>query len=149
MGFIVKNSLVFEVILILGFAASIIFVQYWGVTASLGILAMLYFLVGLKEESESTSFLVIALIRVFGVSYAIAVVGILFQLIDLPGADSLLITGLSALVLSVFVSMFAVLSNNENSDYLKAKILRGMALAIFIALLLLFPGINIVSQSAT
>ena len=149
MNFLVKNSIVFEIILALGFIVSLILGQYWGVFASLILIAFLYFLLGYVEKSESGNLMIAILMKVFGIANAVTVVGILFQLIDLPGSYNLLVIGLTSLVIAVFASMIMILSNSENSTYLKAKVLRGMALAIFAALLLLFPGINIVEQTLT
>ena len=152
MNFVTKNSIVFEIIFGLGFIVALIVGQtwqYWGVLASLILLATLYFLSGLQETSESGNVMIIALVKIFGVANAVTVVGILFQLIDLPGHYSLLVVGLVTLIIAVFVSMIMILSNSENSAYLKSKVLRGMAIAIFAALMLLFPGINIVEKTLT
>ena len=152
MNFLSKNSIVFEIILGLGFIVSLFLGepwQYWGVLTSLLLLALVYFLLGLQGSSESGNVMILALTKIFGVANAVTVAGILFQLIDLPGHQTLLIVGLATLIIAVFASMIMILTNSENSTYLKARVLRGMAIAIFAALMLLFPGINIVEQTLT
>jgi hypothetical protein len=142
MTFFTKNSIYFEILMILGFLAAIILGHSWAIYLTLGLLAAIYFLVAVNLSKTTEGNFVFGIIRITGVSCAIAVCGILFRLVEWPGSDILLIIGMTALILSVFLAVISILKNSENAVFLRMPIIKAMIYVGLIAVLLLFPQIS-------
>ena len=132
-----------EILLAAAVITGIIMGMEWIISLSLILMALLYFLgMSIKPEDFDHSFSLI-IGKVFGFSYAIAAISIMFRALRFGGADTFLIIGLSSLILSVFIGVIMMLSNNTLAVYLRPKIIRGIIYTAIVAVLRFFPGLQL------